>query len=159
MEPNQIHLPVNHQGWHTGPGLRLPLSSTALTTPAPPNSRFPVFIHTTSVNPTKRCSSKLLHQNCSYFMDNRCVGVGIEAEKKRQRCREEETKCQGGRCCCGLKNSFFQLYFKMGCWSINAQFVFLLGWLDSLSLARAKNWKCFCSLQKRVKKAFGNIAT
>lgn len=58
-------------------------------------------------------------------MDNRCV-CG-------DRGREEETKCQGGRCCCGLKSSFFQLYFKMGCWSINVQFVFLLGWLDSLS--------------------------
>lgn len=77
----------------------------------------------------------------------------------RDRGRGEETKYEGGRCCCGLKSSFFQLYFKMGCWNINAQFVFLLGWLDSLSLARAKNWKCFCSLQKRVKKAFGNIAT
>lgn len=52
----------------------------------------------------------------------------------RDRGREEGTKYEGGRCCCGLKHSFFQLYFKMGCWNINAQFVvFFFAWLAGLS--------------------------
>lgn len=75
--------------------------------------------------------------------------------------RGGETKREGGRCCCGLKSSFFPAVFQNETleYKCSIFFFFLLGWPDSLSLTRAKNWKCFRSLQKKVKKAFGNTAS